>query len=148
MNERVRLNLLRIIDGLDALETTMAAEPLAKTAATRHHRAVQRAERALQELDADGATVSFQSVARRAGVSRQWLYTQPALRGEIEQLRDRTPARAGGIPAPQRASEASLRQRAQSLRAENRRLREENASLKAELALVYGTQRADAGSPA
>ncbi len=82
----------------------MAAEPLTKASAARHHRAVQRAERALRDLDADGAAVSFQSVARRAGVSRQWLYTQPALRSEIEQLRDRAPARAGGIPARQRAA--------------------------------------------
>ncbi len=117
-----------------------AAEPLAQAAADRHQRTVERAERALRHLDREGAQISFQSVARRAGVSRQWLYTQPALRGEIERLRDRRPAEAS-IPARQRASEASLRQRVESLRAENQRLREENADLKTELAIAYGQQR-------
>jgi hypothetical protein len=121
--------------------TAMAAEPLSQAVAARHQRAVERAERALRELDAEGAVVSFQAVALRAGVSRQWLYTQPALRQEIERLRDRAPARADGVPARQRATEASLRQRVETIRAENQRLREENARLKTELALAYGQQR-------
>jgi hypothetical protein len=85
--------------------------------------------------------VSFQAVAHRASVSRQWLYTQPRLRARIEQLRDRAPATALGVPAGQRASEASLRQRLESTRAENQRLRKENAALKVELAIAYGRQR-------
>jgi Family of unknown function (DUF6262) len=120
----------------------MAAEPLDQAATARHRRAIERAQRALRELAADGAPVSFQAVARRAGVSRQWLYTQPELRAAIETLRDRTPAAASdGVPARQQASEASLRQRLASLHAENQRLRDENASLKAELAIAYGQQR-------
>jgi hypothetical protein len=119
----------------------MAADPLNQAAAARHQRAVERAQQALRELDAEGAAISFQSVARRAGVSRQWLYTQPALRQEIEELRDRGPVRIGSVPARQRASEASLRQRLETLRAENQRLRAENHSLKAELAIAYGQQR-------
>ncbi len=122
----------------------MAAEPLTQAAAARHQRAVQRAERALRDLAAEGAAVSFQSVARRAGVSRQWLYTQPTLRAQIERLRDDGPARDDGIPARQHATEASLRQRLETLRAKNQRLREENASLKTELALAYGSRRARA----
>jgi hypothetical protein len=120
----------------------MPAEPLNRAAAERHRRAVERAQRALRDLDRDGAAVSFQSVARRAGVSRQWLYTQPALRAEIERLRHRAPTEADGVPASQRATEASLRQRLATLRAENQRLREENQSLRAELAIAYGQQRA------
>lgn len=77
----------------------------------------------------------------RASVSRQWLYTQPTLRAQIEQLRDRAPEKVNGIPARQRATEASLRQRLETLRAENQRLREENQSLKTELAVAYGQQR-------
>jgi hypothetical protein len=119
----------------------MAAEPLTEAAAARHQRAVERATRVLRELDADGAAVSFQAVARRAGVSRQWLYTQPVLRAQIERLRDRGPSRQDGIPTRQRATEASMRQRIETLRAENQRLREENANLKTELAIAYGRQR-------
>lgn len=102
----------------------MPAEPLSQAAA-----------------GAQGAAVSFQAVARCAGVSRQWLYTQPALRAQIEQLRDRAPAGTGGVPARQRATEASLRQRLETLREENQRLRKENQGLKAELAIAYGQQR-------
>jgi hypothetical protein len=119
----------------------MAAESLGHAAAARHQRAVQRAEQALRDLDREGAAIGFQAVARRAGVSRQWLYTQPALRAEIERLRDRRPPTADGVPARQRATEASLRQRLETLRAENQRLREENANLKTELAVAYGQQR-------
>lgn len=119
----------------------MPAEPLTQAAAARHQRTVERAERALRELDQEGAAIGFQAVARRAGVSRQWLYTQPELRSEIEQLRDRAPEKGNGIPARQRATEASLRQRVETLRAENQRLREESASLRTELALAYGEQR-------
>jgi len=120
----------------------MPGEQLGQAAAARHDRAVARAEQALRALDQEGAEVSFQAVARRAGVSRQWLYTQPALREAIQRLRDPGPARRDGVPARQRASEASLRQRVESLRSENQRLREENASLKQELAIAYGQQRA------
>jgi Family of unknown function (DUF6262) len=104
----------------------MAAEPLTPAAAARHQRTIERAEQALRDLDREGATISFQSVARHAGVSRQWLYTQPALRAEIERLRQRrAPVQGGGIPARQRATEASLR---------------------AELALAYGQQRQTRGA--
>jgi hypothetical protein len=119
----------------------MAAEPLAQAANARHRRAVERAERALRDLDREGATITFQSVAQRAGVSRQWLYTQPALRAEIERLREHRPTRSDGVPARQRATEASLRQRLETLRAQNQRLREENAGLRTELAIAYGQQR-------
>jgi Family of unknown function (DUF6262) len=119
----------------------MAAEPLNQAATACHQRTVERAERTLRDLDREGAPISFQSVARRAGVSRQWLYTQPALREEIEQLRDGQPAPTDRVPARQRATEGSLRQRLETLRAENQRLREENAGLKTELAIAYGHQR-------
>jgi hypothetical protein len=49
----------------------MAAEELTQAAAARHRRAVEHAELALRYLDAEGAAISFQAVARCAGVSRQ-----------------------------------------------------------------------------
>jgi hypothetical protein len=119
----------------------LAADALNQAASARHQRTLERAEQALRDLDAEGAQISFQAVAKRAGVSRQWLYTQPELRARIEGLRDHGPAAPDGVPARQRASEASLRQRLASVRAENQRLREENAALKAELAVAYGEQR-------
>ena len=72
--------------------------------------------------------------------------SSPSCRPQIEQLRDRQPQRASGVPSAQRASEASLRQRNRSLLDENQRLREENASLKSELAMAYGQQRHTRGA--
>jgi hypothetical protein len=99
---------------------------------------IQRATAALAELAEQGAQISFQSVARRAGVSRQWLYDQPALRTQIEQLRERP---AQGVPARERASDASLQQRLRGLLDDNQALREQVRALTHELALAYGQQR-------
>jgi hypothetical protein len=117
------------------------ATPLAAAAARKHDDALARAHNAVRALDSGGQPINFQAVARAARVSRQWLYQQPELRSEIERLRDHQPQRASRVPAAQRASEASLRQRNRSLLDENQRLRAENAALKDELALAYGEQR-------
>lgn len=122
----------------------MATEPptpIAAAAARKHDDAVTRANRGLRDLDRAGMTVNFQSVARASGVSRQWLYQQPDLRREIEQLRRAGEDTAPGVPTAQRATEASLRQRVRSLLDENHRLRGEATELRAELALAYGQQR-------
>ena len=118
--------------------------PLATAARRKREHAQARTRNALCELDQQGRAITFQAVARHAGVSRQWLYRQPELREEIERLRDRsiavTPPR---VPDAQRASTTSLRQRLENLRAENRGLREHVAELKAELAIAYGQRRAE-----
>jgi hypothetical protein len=118
--------------------------PLATAARRKREHAQARTRSALCELDQQGRAITFQAVARHAGVSRQWLYRQPELREEIERLRDRsiavTPPR---VPDAQRASTTSLRQRLENLRAENRGLRERVAELKAELAIAYGQRRAE-----
>jgi len=115
--------------------------PLAAAAQRKHERVFERARAALRDLDRQGASISFQAVARHAGVSRQWLYTQPELRAEIEALRARHPATAPRVPDAERAREASLRQRNMMLLAENQRLRDENAALRDELAILYGERR-------
>lgn len=96
---------------------------------------------ALAELARRGEPVTFQAVARQAGVSHQWLYTHPELRAEIERARETHARRSVGVPVVERSSEASLRQRIEGLLDENRRLRAENAELREELALAYGHQR-------
>jgi Family of unknown function (DUF6262) len=105
-------------------------------------RAAERARQAIRRLERDGEPVSFQSVAREAGVSRQFLYSQAPLRGEIERLRSAHLEVADGIPRAQRSSEASLKARNQTLLDENRRLREEIAGLREELAGAWGELRA------
>ncbi|MGA2927173.1 MAG: DUF6262 family protein [Solirubrobacteraceae bacterium] len=113
------------------------------TAAKRKSQAARRrAKEALQALDLLGAQISFQAVAQAAGVSRQWLYTQPELRSEIEQLRAANDSGERTVPARERASENSLRHRNRVLLEDNQRLRAENAALKDELATALGELRA------
>ena len=80
--------------------------PLAAAAARRHELTRAKAIQALRELDRSGAPVTFASVATAAGISRSWLYTQPDLREQVQQLREtRSRDPAGAIPASQRAAE-------------------------------------------
>lgn len=118
------------------------AAALAAAAQRKRDLALEHAHAALRDLDRRGETITFQAVARRAGVSRQWLYTQPELRAEIELLRDRQPPGGPRAPDAERAREASLRQRNTTLLAENHRLRDQIAELKTELAIAYGQRRA------
>jgi len=118
------------------------ATGLAEAADRRSQRAVERARRAIRHLDRAGEPVSFQSVAREAGVSRQFLYSHDQLRGEIERLRAAHLETASAVPSAQRASERSLKARNQTLIDENRRLRAEVAGLREELAGAWGELRA------
>jgi Family of unknown function (DUF6262) len=115
---------------------------LAQAAEQRSEWARGRVHNAISRLERDGKPITFQSVAREAGVSRQFLYAVDALRGEIERLRGADRERDGQVPASQRASEASLKARNQMLLEENRRLREELAGLREELAGAWGELRA------
>jgi hypothetical protein len=113
----------------------------------RHELTRAKAIRALRELDHDGAPVTFQTVARTAGVSRSWLYGQPDLRAEIQHLRQTT-RRAPALPVParQRASDASLLARLQAALEKNRKLVEDNQRLRRQLAQALGDQRTSARS--
>lgn len=112
--------------------------PLAAAAARKSKSTLELARGALRDLEARGEAISFQAVARRAGISRQWLYGQPEIRAEIERLRVIQRDPPASVPAAERSTEASLRQRLHTVLDENRRLREETAQLKHELALAYG----------
>jgi hypothetical protein len=71
-------------------------------------------------MNATGAAINFDSLAREA-VSRSWLYTQHDLRTEIEQLRERRPARSmPTVPNAQRASDAALQSGGRQLSARAR----------------------------
>ena len=88
---------------------------LIAAAGRRHELARSKAIRAIRELDAAAVTVTFESVARAAGVSRSWLYTQPDIREEVLRLRDlgrRAPGTS--LPAHHRSSDASLLRRLQA----------------------------------
>ncbi|MFY1634800.1 DUF6262 family protein [Solwaraspora sp. WMMB335] len=121
---------------------------LATAAQRRHELARAKTIRALRELDQAGSPVTFPIVARHAGVSRSWLYTQPDITAEIHRLRTlahRTPTTR--LPAQQRGSDASLRQRLHVAQQRNRQLAEDNQQLRRQLAQALGQLRT-AGPPA
>jgi Family of unknown function (DUF6262) len=120
---------------------------LAEAAQRRSQATRERAIRALRRLVASGAPITFDSLARSAGVSRSWLYAQPDLRLEVGRLRAQQRERQGlpdspPIPARQRASDASLRRRLEATNAEIHRLRQENQQLREQLAWALGERRA------
>ena len=113
---------------------------LRAAAAARTLGATERARRALVELHKRAETITFAAVAVRANVSRQFLYTHPDLRPEIERLpgEPQPPAR---LPPRERASDESVQTRLRVALDENKRLRDENADLRDELARAYGRVR-------
>lgn len=118
------------------------------SAQQRHELTRAKAIRALRELDHAGAPITFEAVARTAGVSRSWLYAQPDIRAEIDRLRHRTQrAPSPPIPASQRASDDSLLSRLQAALEHNRKLTWENQRLRQQLAHALGGQRAAARTP-
>src|SRR5712691_4553188 len=104
----------------------------------------QRAVAALRRMDAAGQRITFDSVAREAGVSRSWLYAQDDLRAEIGRLRQRNPASASAPVPPQRqrASDASLLRRLEAATGRIRHLEADNQQLRDALARALGEQRA------
>jgi hypothetical protein len=107
-----------------------------------------KAIQALRTLDAAGELVTFESVAQKAGVSRSWLYAEPDVRAEIEQLRTarpRTPA--SPVQARQRTSEASLLRRLEAANDRIRQLAQENKQLREHLARALGEQRVSTRRP-
>ncbi|TDO48009.1 hypothetical protein EV643_108326 [Kribbella sp. VKM Ac-2527] len=114
------------------------------TAARRCHELTRsRTIRTLRELDASGGAVTFEIVAKSAGESRSWPYTQPDIRAEIERLRslhDRAPTQA--VPARQRTTDPSLLQRLQVANARNAELADDDQRLRRQLAQALGELRA------
>jgi 2'-5' RNA ligase len=121
----------------------MQPDPLSQAAARRHELTRSRAVQALRELDRAGVPVTFAGVAQAAGISRSWLYTQPDISSQIRRLRQEINAAgsAGGIPAAQRSTDASLRARLAAALDRNRQLADENARLRRQLAHALGDQR-------
>ena len=122
MNQQVLGNLDRIIDTLDTRSdgigtcrcrlttpNTSPRRPPPREATRR------RAVAALRRMDTSGLPVTFDALAREAGVSRSWIYSQTRSPGR-EPTAPHATARAPhpGRPDRQRASDASLLRRVRS----------------------------------
>lgn len=116
----------------------LAAATARRSADTR-----QRTVDALRRLDAAGTPITFAAVADEADVSRSWLYREPDIRAEIEQLRTATQqSTPSAVPAAERASDTSLHRRLETLLGDNRALRDEVTKLRNQIAGLLGEQRA------
>ena len=106
----------------------------------------RRAVAALRRMDATGKPITFESVAREAGVSRSWLYAQADLRHEVERLRARhqTQSSSAFPPDRQRASDTSLLRRLEAATERIRGLERDNRELRDALAQALGDQRTSA----
>lgn len=110
------------------LEDTAMAETAASSLRRPPHAARPpssgRVRPSLASIGPANPSVSFRTVAARAGVSRSWLYREPAIRAEIQRLS----AHHGTVrsAAVCRATPDLLRQRADALRVEVNDLRTEN----------------------
>ncbi|MEO8749676.1 MAG: DUF6262 family protein [Allobranchiibius sp.] len=104
-----------------------------------------RALNAIRRLDEAGAPITIDSLAREAGVSRSWLYSQHDIRAQVHALRGRRhPAASAPLPPQrQRATPASLLRRLEAATARMRQLEEDNRQLRQALAAALGTARTD-----
>ena len=112
---------------------------LLRAAADKRDAATRRTIGVIEEFARTGAHVSLAVVAHAAGVSRGWIYEQPDLLAEINRLREHTSAVT--VPAAQRATDESVRQRLVTARDEIDRLRAENTMLRAQVARTLGEHR-------
>lgn len=114
---------------------------LTEHARQRHDQTLQRAQRALTELADTGEPVTVALLASRSGVSRSWIYTQPALRDQLRQLQQHH-AGAGFVrDTVTRATDDSLRQRLALAHERITQLRAENQQLRDALAHAHGQLR-------
>lgn len=114
---------------------------LTTAARQRHEHTRAKAIAAMHELDRVGAALTFESVARHAGVSRSWIYTQTDIKDEIRRLRELNRRQPSPTPSSQRASDDSLRQRLEIANRRNRELTDENQRLRHQLACALGQNR-------
>jgi len=93
-------------------------------------------------MDDQGLPITYQALAREAGVSRSWLYSQPALRTEVDRLRQRKhPAEGRPVPDRQRPSDASLRTRLDLAEHRIKNLESDNQRLRLALAQALADRR-------
>jgi chromosome segregation ATPase len=115
------------------MSTDVAAERrIAALHRARTHEAARKRQDVLDTLQTmtGSVRVTFDLVARQAGVSRQFLYSDPTLRAAVEQARSRPPS---NLSRDVTGDADGLRTDLLLAREEIKRLRSENANLKTRL---------------
>ena len=113
---------------------------LLQAARRRSGDARKRTMQAIADLAAAGEPVTPTTVARKAGVSRQWLYTFPDAHHVMRGSLPRSPPPVTASPA---ANHASWQRRVEALSDENQRLRRKVKELEDLVAKLYGLRRSE-----
>jgi hypothetical protein len=117
---------------------------LVQAARRRSVDARKRTMQAIADLTAAGEPITPTAVARKAGVSRQWLYTFPDAHHAIRA----SPSEAPPPVASTSATNASWQRRVEALSDENQRLRRKVEELEERVARLYGLRRSEQWGPA
>lgn len=119
---------------------------LIAAASRREDEARGRVVDVLHQADRDGRGLSITELARAAGVSRAYLYSQQDLVAAVRELQEKNSGRQAGTPTAQRATTASLLARVEALTARNKKLQEENRQLRRRLETARGQLRNQAAT--
>lgn len=112
----------------------------ALAAATRRRRenAEQAVQKALRQARKTRSPVTVAAIARAAGVSTDFIYRHPALRPQVEALRQGRPSPPDAQPDAGAAESTLIRRLTQQLAAERHKHREETAELRTALETAHG----------
>lgn len=113
---------------------------LLAAARERSEKARARTAEAMTQLRETGRTATVSELARAAGVSRSWLYTQPDLLDLLQKQKSTNRTSTPGSST--RASDTSLHRRLQLAHQRIRQLTDENARLRERLVRTHGALRA------
>jgi hypothetical protein len=112
---------------------------LVEAARRRSAEARRRTMQAIADLAAAGGPVTPSAVSRKAGVSRQWLYTF----AEAQQAIQAAHRVSGPSPAGPPPGLVSWQRRVEALTDDNRRLRRKVKELEDLVAVLYGMRRSE-----
>lgn len=117
------------------------ADALRRAAQAKRQAATARAEAAIRKLVKNQQQISFRAVARAGGVSLDFLYARPDLRGRIESLRAQQATKTSQTPVRAEAAETGgsiVQVLTQKLREERAARRAAVHDLEQQLAAAHG----------
>lgn len=115
------------------------SEHLVRAAKARHDDVLRRATKALQQMAQSGEAITFVAVARRAGVSTDFLYANPTLRSKIADMRGPRPTPGSTQQtADTESTTSAIRALSAQLKEARRRHRTEVDTLEKALAAAHG----------
>ncbi len=115
---------------------------LREAARRKHEECLSRVNAAIREADRLRQPVTVQGVAKAAGVSPSWIYTQPAIYEAVRSRRSEADHRSTTrIPGAEGSGRASQQKRIELLVSRLKQTTEDNQRLRSELAVVHAELR-------